>query len=242
MRGNQHGTIASMLAGKLPEFQYKNWNSGSFCVAKHINNWSRGKKQFSRLCMAHFFSRRYHIFGGQTVKFHVISNKLLNQSNGSSCHERTEESTDADSIKMMKDCKRQNHSRCEAGEIKGCLDLVILFMQKFRQIPRKNIGRDNRQQAVVGETDAEAHQKKSGEKADYIQRQNVRQQGNPGIVHVDHFSKSDADNKRKQIAGTERTLQNHQCDDEQRLKDIVPRSETEKRKRGAEDERHGGNR
>lgn len=30
--------------------------------------------------------------------------------------------------------------------------------------------------------------------------------------------------KRKQIAGTERTLQDHQGDDKQRLKDIVPRS------------------
>ena len=169
MRGNQHGTIASMLAGKLPEFQYKNWNSGSFCVAKHINNWSRGKKQFSRLCMAHFFSRRYHIFWGQTVKFHVISNKFLNQSNGSSCHKGTEESTDADSIKMMKDQKGKKYGRCQTGEVERCLDPVVLFVQQFRQIARKNIGRDNRQQAVVGKADAEAHQKKAGEKVNYIQ-------------------------------------------------------------------------
>ena len=52
---------------------------------------------------------------------------------------------------MVKDYKGQDYGRCQTGEIKGCLDLVILFMQKFRQIPRKNIGRDNRQQAVVGE-------------------------------------------------------------------------------------------
>lgn len=137
MRGNQHGTIASMLAGKLPEFQYKNWNSGSFCVAKHINNWSRGKKQFSRLCMAHFFSRRYHILGGQTVKFHMIFNKFLNQSNGSSCHKGTEESTDADSIKMMKDQKGKKYGRCQTGEVERCLDPVVLFVQQFRQIARK---------------------------------------------------------------------------------------------------------
>ena len=60
-------------------------------------------------------------------------------------------------------------------------------------------------------------------------------------MYIDHFSESDADNKRKQIAGTERTLQDHQGDDKQRLKDIVPRSETENWKRCAEDERHGGN-
>ena len=171
----------------------------------------------------------------------MISNEFLNQRYGSSRHKSTEESSDADSIKMVKDYKGQDYGRCQTGEIKGCLDLVILFMQKFRQIPRKNIGRDNRQQAVVGEADAEAHQKKSGEKADHIQQQNIWQQGNPGIVYIDHFSESDADNKRKQIAGTERTLQDHQGDDKQRLKDIVPRSETENWKRCAEDERHGGN-
>lgn len=171
----------------------------------------------------------------------MISNEFLNQRYGSSRHKSTEESSDADSIKMVKDYKGQDYGRCQTGEIKGCLDLVILFMQKFRQIPRKNIGRDNRQQAVVGEADAEAHQKKSGEKADHIQRQNIWQQGNPGIVYIDHFSESDADNKRKQIAGTEGTLQDHQGDDKQRLKDIVPRSETENWKRCAEDERHGGN-
>ena len=112
-------------------------------------------------------------------------------------YKSTEESSDADSVKMVKDYKGQDYGRCQTGEIKGCLDLVILFMQKFRQIPRKNIGRDNRQQAVVGEADAEAHQKKSGEKADHIQRQNIWQQGNPGIVYIDHFSESDADNKRR---------------------------------------------
>ena len=59
--------------------------------------------------------------------------------------------------------------------------------------------------------------------------------------HKSTEESSDADNKRKQIAGTERTLQDHQGDDKQRLKDIVPRSETESWKRCAEDERHGGN-
>ena len=79
-----------------------------------------------------------------------------------------------DSVKDGEGLTRdEDYGRCQTGEIKGCLDLVILFMQKFRQIPRKNIGRDNRQQAVVGEADAEAHQKKSGEKADHIQRQNI---------------------------------------------------------------------
>ena len=98
----------------------------------------------------------------------MISNEFLNQRYGSSRHKSTEESSDADSVKMVKDYKGQDYGRCQTGEIKGCLDLVILFMQKFRQIPRKNIGRDNRQQAVVGEADAEAHQKKSGEKADHL--------------------------------------------------------------------------
>ena len=84
-----------------------------------------------------FFSRRYHIFGGQTVKFHMISNKFLNQSNSSSCHKGTEESTDADSIKMMKDQKGKKYGRCQTGEVERCLDPVVLFVQQFRQIARK---------------------------------------------------------------------------------------------------------
>lgn len=78
-----------------------------------------------------FFSRRYHIFffgGGQTVKFHMISNKFLNQSNGSSCYKGTEESTDADSIKMMKDQKGKKYGRCQTGEVERCLDPVVLFV------------------------------------------------------------------------------------------------------------------
>ena len=90
------------------------------------------------------FSRRYHILGGQTVKFHMISNKFLNQSNGSSCYKGTGESTDADSIKMMKDQKGKKYGRCQTGEVERCLDPVVLFVQQFRQIARKNIGRDNR--------------------------------------------------------------------------------------------------
>lgn len=140
----------------------------------------------------------------------MISNEFLNQSNGSSCHKGTEESTDADSIKMMKDQKGKKYGRYQTGEVERCLDPVVLFVQQFRQIARKNIGRDN------------------------------RQHGNPGIVYVDHFSESDTDHKGKQIAWTERTLQNHQCDDKQCLENIVPRSETEDRKSRAEDERHDG--
>ena len=78
-----------------------------------------------------FFSRRYHIFWGQTVKFHVISNKFLNQSNGSSCHKGTEESTDADSIKLMKDQKGKKYGRCQTGEVERCLDPIVLFVQHF---------------------------------------------------------------------------------------------------------------
>ena len=75
------------------------------------------------------FSRRYHIFGGgQTVKFHMISNKFLNQSNGSSCYKGTGESTDADSIKMMKDQKGKKYGRCQTGEVERCLDPVVLFV------------------------------------------------------------------------------------------------------------------
>lgn len=83
------------------------------------------------------FFRRYHILGGQTVKFHMISNKFLNQSNSSSCHKGTEESTDADSIKMMKDQKGKKYGHCQTGEVERCLDPVVLFVQQFRQIARK---------------------------------------------------------------------------------------------------------
>lgn len=76
-------------------------------------------------------------FWGQTVKFHMISNKFLNQSNSSSCHKGTEESTDADSIKMMKDQKGKKYGRCQTGEVERCLDPVVLFVQQFRQIARK---------------------------------------------------------------------------------------------------------
>ena len=192
--------------------------------------------------MAHAASRKDHSLFGQTVEINMFFHEFLNQSNGSSCHECTEESTDADSIKMMKNQKGKKHGRCQTGEVKHGLDPFILLVQKLGQITRKNIGRGDRQQAVVGEADAETHQKKASEKVDDIQWQHVRQHHNPGIVHVDHLSESESDDKGKQIAGTERTLQNHQGDDKQRLENIVPRSETEDRKSRAEDERHGGNR
>lgn len=129
--------------------------------------------------MAHLFPRHYHFFFRQTVKFYMISNEFLNQRYGSSRHKSTEESSDADSVKMVKDYKGQDYGRCQTGEVERCLDPVVLFVQQFRQIARKNIGRDN------------------------------RQHGNLGIVYVDHFSESDTDHKGKQIAWTERTLQNH---------------------------------
>ena len=87
----------------------------------------------------------------------MISNEFLNQRYGASRHKSTEESSDADSVKMVKDQKGKKYGRCQTGEVERCLDPVVLFVQQFRQIARKNIGRDNRQQAVVGEADAEAH-------------------------------------------------------------------------------------
>ena len=87
--------------------------------------------------MAHAVSRKDHSLFGQTVEINMFFNKFLNQSNGSSRHERTEESTDADSIKMMKDQKGKKYGRCQTGEVERCLDPVVLFVQQFRQIARK---------------------------------------------------------------------------------------------------------
>ena len=168
----------------------------------------------------------------------MISNEFLNQRYGSSRHKSTEESSDADSVKMVKDYKGQDYGRCQTGEIKGCLDLVILFMQKFRQIPRKNIGRDNRQQAVVGEADAKTHQKKTCEKIQNIQRLCIWQMLNPEIVYINHFTEPNANYKGKQVACTKGTFQNHQSNHKQCLENIIPCSETEHREGDVKYKRH----
>lgn len=74
-----------------------------------------------------------------------------------------------------------------------------------------------------------------------MKRQGVWQSLDPCVVYVDHFSKSDSDYEGEQVAGTEGALQNHQCKDEQGLEYIVPCTEAEYRKSGAEDQRYGGN-
>ena len=74
-----------------------------------------------------------------------------------------------------------------------------------------------------------------------MKRQGVRQSLDPCVVYVDHFSESDSDYEGEQVAGTEGALQKHQCEDEQGLEYIVPCTEAECRKSGAEDQRYGGN-
>ena len=128
MRGNQHGTIASMLAGKLPEFQYKTGIRAVSALPSISIIGPEERNSLADYAWRIFFPDVTIFLGGQTVKFHVISNKLLNQSNGSSCHERTEESTDADSIKLMKEQKGKKYGRCQTGEVERCLDPVVLFV------------------------------------------------------------------------------------------------------------------
>ena len=75
-----------------------------------------------------------------------------------------------------------------------------------------------------------------------MKNKSIRQRLKPCVMDVDHLAESQSDYEGKEVAGTERFFQHHQCDDQQGLKNIVPCTETEKRKRSAEDERHGRNR
>ena len=71
-----------------------------------------------------------------------------------------------------------------------------------------------------------------------MKRQGVRQRLDPCVVYVDHFSKSDPDYEREKVAGAERTLEDHQCNDKQCLENIIPCSETEHREGDVKYKRH----
>ena len=75
-----------------------------------------------------------------------------------------------------------------------------------------------------------------------MKNKSIRQRLKPCVMDVDHLAESQSDYEGKEVAGAERFFQHHQCDDQQGLKNIVPGTETEKRKRRAEDERYRGNR
>ena len=75
--------------------------------------------------------------------------------------ECTEDGADSNAIKAMQDRKRQDNSRGQTAEIKRSLDGFIIPFKIARTRSRGKIsGWNDQEHAVVGEADAEAHQRK----------------------------------------------------------------------------------
>ena len=177
--------------------------------------------------MTHLPTSHNVFLSGHPVKFNMSADKFLDNGNAFSGHECAEDGADSDSIKFMKNCEGQDNGCCQAAEVKRGFDHFVVLFQNLRKVPRENVGRNNGKHAVVGEADAETHQKKSGDKIQDVQWQEIWQGVNPGIVNVEHFSKSDSDYKGEQITGAKGMSQDHQCDNKQCLENIVPGSEGE---------------
>lgn len=61
-------------------------------------------------------------------------------------------------------------------------------------------------------------------------------------MDIEHFTETDSNYEGKKVARAEGTFQDHQCDDKQCLKNIVPCSKSEEWKSCAENKRYRGDR
>ena len=159
-----------------------------------------------------YISSQHHAFlSRQPIKLYMFTYKLLNNRNCFSSQKCAKDCADSDPIKSVENYQWQNNCCRQTAQIKASFDQFIFLFQDFRQVPWKNICRNNRKHAVVGKADTEAHQEKSYDKVKHIQWQRVWQCLNPDVVNIDHFSKYDSYHERKQVSRTERPFQNHQC-------------------------------
>ena len=80
------------------------------------------------LCMSHILLKSNFLFSGCTVKFHMVSDELLDDRYCFPGQKCAEDSADSDSVESMEDCKGEDYGGCQTAEIKGCLDDFVIFL------------------------------------------------------------------------------------------------------------------
>ena len=187
-------------------------------------------------------SSNYHTpIPSYPIKLDMFIEEFFDDGNAFAGEEGTEDGANADAVESVEDGEGQDDRGWQAAEVEGGLDHLVFFSCDLGEIAGESIRWDDGQHAVVGQADTEADQDESCDEIQAVHRQGIRQRLKPCVVDVDHFTESQSDYERKEVAGTERFLQHHQCDDQQGLKNVIPCTETEEWKRRAEDERHGRN-
>ena len=187
-------------------------------------------------------SSNYHTpIPSHSIKLDMLIEEFFDDGNAFAGEEGTEDGANADAVESVEDGEGQDDRGWQAAEVEGSFDHLVFFSCDLGEIAGEGIRRDDGQHAVVGQADTEADQDESCDEIQAVHRQGVWQRLDPRIVDVNHFTESQSDYEREEIAGTERLLQHHQCDDQQGLKNVIPCTETEEWKRRAEDERHGRN-
>lgn len=147
------------------------------------------------------------------IKFDVLIEEFFDDGNAFAGEAGAKDGPDADAVESVEDGEGQDDRCWQAAEVEGGFDHFIFFLRDLGEIAREGVRRDDRQHAVVGKADAEADENEACDKVQGMKNQSIRQRLKPCVVDVDHFSESQSDYERKDVAWTERFLQHHQCDD-----------------------------
>ena len=111
----------------------------------------------------------------------------------------TDDLTDSKTFDMTEETESQSCGHGEAGHVEGDLDSGVWNLQNIGHFSRKEVCRDDRKSAAVGEGDANADQHIADDKIEHAPSQCGRENIDPIFVQVQKFAKSKANNKTAQI-------------------------------------------
>lgn len=152
-------------------------------------------------------SSNYHMtIPSHPIKLHVFIEEFFDDGNAFAGEEGTEDGANADAVESVEDGEGQDDRGWQAAEVEGSFDYLVFLSRDLGEIAGEGIRRDDGQHAVVGQADTEADQDESCDEIQAVHRQGVWQRLDPRIVDVNHFTESQSDYEREEIAGTERFL------------------------------------
>ena len=130
------------------------------------------------------YLKRFAAFGEEWHKPEVSVQYIAYQADDLTHRERGEDRADSKTFDMTEETESQSCGHGEAGHVEGDLDSGVWNLQNIGHFSRKEVCRDDRKSAAVGEGNSEADDEIAHDKIDDLVSDTHRETREGGLIYI----------------------------------------------------------
>lgn len=138
---------------------------------------------------------------------------------------RGEDRSDSKTFDMTEETESQSRGHGEAGHVEGDLDSGVGHFENLSCFTRKQVGRDDRESAAVGECNSDAEDDIAHDKVTDLISESHWKTGKGSFIDIQHLAEGKADYEAEEVGRNEFFSKDHQDSHKCALEDVGPGAE-----------------